>query len=105
MKTRLFLRTFSLLAAILISSCEVLAEGAPAVTQPTATPAPVLTSTSQPPTEASITATQTQVPAEAPTQTPLAVATSRGPNLEATDPTTVQLDSGGLQIVEFFRFT
>ena len=33
------------------------------------------------------------------------VATSRGPNLEATDPTTVKLDSGGLQLVEFFRFT
>ena len=33
------------------------------------------------------------------------VATSRGPNLEATDPTTVNLSSGGLQLVEFFRFT
>jgi hypothetical protein len=33
------------------------------------------------------------------------VATSRGPNLEATDPTTVSLASGGLQLVEFFRFT
>ena len=105
MKTHLLLRTFSLLAAILISSCEVLAEGAPAVTTPSRAPAPTLASTSQPPTQASITATETQVPAEAPTQTPLAVATSRGPNLEATDPTTVQLDSGGLQLVEFFRFT
>ena len=34
-----------------------------------------------------------------------AVATSRGPNLEATDPTTVSLASGGVQFVEFFRFT
>jgi hypothetical protein len=34
-----------------------------------------------------------------------AVATSRGPNLEATDPNTVSLASGGLQLVEFFRFT
>jgi hypothetical protein len=33
------------------------------------------------------------------------VATSRGPNLEATDPTTVNLASDGLQLVEFFRFT
>jgi hypothetical protein len=33
------------------------------------------------------------------------VATSRGPNLEAIDPTTVQLASGGVQFVEFFRFT
>jgi hypothetical protein len=33
------------------------------------------------------------------------VATSRGPDLHATDPTTVSLASGGLQLVEFFRFT
>jgi hypothetical protein len=33
------------------------------------------------------------------------VATSRGPELHATDPTTVSLASGGLQLVEFFRFT
>ncbi|SRR5581483_5863068 len=107
MKTRLFFWTFSLLAAILTSSCST------AVSLPTAAPAPTLTFTPQPPTQVSVTATQTQpalsavegVPAEAPTQTPLAVATSRGPNLEATDPTTVRLDSGGLQLIEFFRFT
>jgi hypothetical protein len=34
-----------------------------------------------------------------------AMATSRGPNLEAVDPTTVSLASGGVQFVEFFRFT
>jgi hypothetical protein len=33
------------------------------------------------------------------------VATSRGPDLHATDPTTVSLASGGIQFVEFFRFT
>jgi hypothetical protein len=33
------------------------------------------------------------------------VATSRGPDLHATDPTTVNLASGQLQLVEFFRFT
>lgn len=33
------------------------------------------------------------------------VATSRGPDLHATDPSTVRLASGGLQLVEFFRFT
>jgi hypothetical protein len=32
------------------------------------------------------------------------VATSRGPELHATDPTTVSLASGGLQFVEFFEF-
>ena len=43
----------------------------------------------------------------APTEeaTALPVATSRGPELHATDPTTVSLASGGLQFVEFFRFT
>jgi len=43
------------------------------------------------------------------TQSPVAVvepvATSRGPNLEATDPSTVSLASGQIQFVEFFRFT
>lgn len=34
-----------------------------------------------------------------------AVATSRGDKLQATDPATVALASGGLQLVEFFRFT
>jgi len=42
-------------------------------------------------------------PAEIPSAQP--VATSRGPNLEATDPATVSLASGQLQLVEFFRFT
>jgi len=37
--------------------------------------------------------------------TALPIATSRGPNLEATDPSTVNLASGGLLFVEFFRFT
>jgi hypothetical protein len=34
-----------------------------------------------------------------------AAATPRGPKLEATDPATVSLASGQLQLVEFFRFT
>ena|SRR5690349_16687521 len=33
------------------------------------------------------------------------IATSRGSELHATDPTTVSLASGGLHFVEFFRFT
>jgi hypothetical protein len=40
-----------------------------------------------------------------PTEIPQVVATSRGPDLEATDPSTVSLASGDLQLVEFFRFT
>jgi hypothetical protein len=39
-----------------------------------------------------------------PAPTVQAVATSRGPNLEATDPKTVSMASGGLQLVEFFEF-
>jgi hypothetical protein len=52
--------------------------------------------------------TQPEVQPEAtlaPTESALPVATSRGPDLEATDPATVSLASGGLQLVEFFRFT
>lgn len=58
-------------------------------------------------------ATATVVPAteavtESATDAPPAVeaiATSRGPDLHATDPATVSLASGQLQLVEFFRFT
>ena len=43
------------------------------------------------------------------TATPLVeaqpLATSRGPELHATDPTTVSLAAGQLHFVEFFRFT
>lgn len=55
-----------------------------------------------------------QVPTEIPTveqviptdlPTPILVATSRGPDLQATDPASVNLASGSLQLVEFFRFT
>ena len=44
-------------------------------------------------------------PTEALAPTALPIATSRGPNLEATDPRTVSLASGQIQFVEFFRFT
>jgi hypothetical protein len=44
-------------------------------------------------------------PTEALAPTALPIATSRGPDLEATDPSTVSLASGQLQLVEFFRFT
>jgi hypothetical protein len=68
-----------------------------AATQPATILAPTSTlaaSTLEPATE--------PVPGEA---TALPVATSRGPDLHATDPTMVSLASGGLQFVEFFRFT
>ena len=44
-------------------------------------------------------------PSDALAPTVLPVATSRGPDLEATDPSTVNLASGQIQFVEFFRFT
>lgn len=46
----------------------------------------------------------TQSQNSTPAPTVQAVATSRGPNLEATDPKTVSMASGGLQFVEFFEF-
>ena len=39
-----------------------------------------------------------------PVPTVQVIATSRGPNLEATDPKTVSMASGELQFVEFFEF-
>ncbi len=36
---------------------------------------------------------------------PLASVTARGPDLVASDPASVSLASGGLQLIEFFRFT
>jgi hypothetical protein len=88
MKPRIFFLTFGLVA-VLLASC------APQATQP---PEPLAAATQTPES-----VTQPQVTADAPTV--VAVATSRGPNLEATDPATVSLASGQLQLVEFFRFT
>ena len=102
MRHRLLFWTIGLVAVILASAC---APAAP-LTAPAAVdtpPAPLAT-----PTQTPETASLPQSATEAPVligQTPQAVATSRGPNLEATDPTTVALASGGLQLVEFFRFT
>lgn len=100
--TSRFFPSLGLLAVLMVSACAPAATLAPA---PTAAPA---TSTSLPAaTQTLETAAQPTLQAEAPTQTPspVAVATSRGPDLEATDPTMVSLASGGLQLVEFFRFT
>jgi len=45
---------------------------------------------------------QTSVPA---IPTASSIATSRGPELEASNPDTARLSAGQLQLVEFFRFT
>jgi len=104
MKTRLT-STLSLLA-VLIASCAAQAPASPpAVAQGPVIVAPTAT---EPPPSA-LTAEQVSQPAAGPTQelapTPFPVATSRGPNLEAIDPSTVSLASGNVQFVEFFRFT
>ena len=89
-----------LVAAIVLSAC------APAVTSAPSTSTEALAPATATPADLSVptAAEATVVP---PTQVveALAVATSRGPNLQATDPTTVNLASGQLHLVEFFRFT
>ena len=98
MKTRFF--------TILFVSVVILAACAPAASE--TPPSAALT---EPPSAALATATPVAPAPEAATQssvsqpTALPVATSRGPDLHATDPATVSLASGGLQFVEFFRFT
>jgi len=107
-KPRLLLLTVGLLVILSASAC------APAASSPTY-PAPSASSpatSTLAPTQQELgvepgqTAEPEFVPTQAPTEIPtLAVATSRGPNLEATDPTSVSLASGQIQLVEFFRFT
>ncbi len=100
MKPRFFFPVLGLVAVLLTVSC------APTVTSPPAAPtAEVVIPATAAPADTSApeaTASAPTQPAEVEVQ---AVATSRGPNLEATDPATVSLASGQLQLVEFFRFT
>ena len=79
---------------------------------PERSPASPPAAATEPPAAAVPTVTPGAAATDAPTQaapaeesTALPVATSRGPELHATDPATVSLASGGLQFVEFFRFT
>lgn len=97
MKPRLVFLTMSLVAVLLAVSC------APAETAPPAPP----TAESTPNTAAPTESPALEVTAVPPTAIAdiQAVPTSLGPDLHATDPTTVSLASGGLQLVEFFRFT
>lgn len=92
---RFSLLTGYLLIALLAVSC--------ASTSPTET---VVLPTAESPVVVAP-ATEAGVPAieATPNAVVQAVATSRGDMLEATDPSTVSLASGQLQLVEFFRFT
>lgn len=93
--------TSLILLAVLLTACSP----ATATVSP-AQPATVEASATLPPSPTLDAASQATVaPTEALAPTPLPIATSRGPNLEATDPSTVSLASGGLQLMEFFRFT
>ena len=96
MKSRIFLLNL-VLTAVLLASC------APKAAQP---PAPVGVDVPQAATPAPVDTTQPQQPQSQATEAPVQVIpTSRGDKLQATDPATVSLASGDLQMVEFFRFT
>ena len=85
-----------------LAACAPAVSNTPASTEVPATqPSPAVQPTLTP--AAPTLEPATQPAAEAPTA--VILATSRGPELHATDPTTVSLASGGLQFVEFFRFT
>jgi hypothetical protein len=86
-----------LIVSLFLASC--------AKAQPTVSAARTPTSSVKPSPTLAQAATEAAGPAETPTLEALPAATSRGPNLEATDPSSVRLASGGLQLVEFFRFT
>ena len=101
MRNRLF-STLSLIT-VLLTACASANTTEPASVQPTA-PAVVVQPSETPVLEAP-SPTAEMAPPETVSSTALPVATSRGPDLEATDPLTVSLASGGLQFVEFFRFT
>lgn len=100
MKPRFSLWSLGLVLALLAVSC---APAAPAETAPPETSAPAEDQPAVPESPA-----QTEAPAaqtEAPAVVDLPPFVPHGDQLVATDPTTVSLASGGLQLIEFFRFT
>jgi len=105
MKTRSFL-ALSLLTVLLVVSCSP--SKAPAPVQTEAPPEPAVPVSEQHPvpveTEAVIVATEAPPTEASALEQPIEFV-SRGPDLEATDPASVNLVSGDIQLVEFFRFT
>ena len=100
MRNRLFLPL--VVFAILLAACAP-AEQAVSTNPPAAaTEPPAVTDPTETLAAATVEAATQPTVSEA---TALPVATSRGPDLHATDPSTVSLASGELQFVEFFRFT
>jgi hypothetical protein len=107
MKNRLFL--LASLLALLLAACapsERVANNAPtlAAVNRNSTPSPGPVESSSPMVGLTATSMLELLSATHPVDA-LPIATSRGPELHATDPATVSLASGGLQFVEFFRFT
>ena len=116
MKTRLLsspstmLRTSLILIDALLGAC---APSSTATKPPAAAtlvtiiiePSTTLATSTFAPTAGPALSVATEGPTEAVAATPFPIATSRGPELEATDPTTVNIASGQVQFVEFFRFT
>ena len=104
MKSRFLFQALGLVAVLLTASC------APASTPlPAPTEAAVVVPTTVANTATSTPGTTVTPQEAAPTPTQAVevqvIPTSRGPKLEATNPATVSLASGQLQLVEFFRFT
>ena len=100
------LRRTSLLTILLLVSCTPANTSAPE--QPEVPPqatASVVIELPAPVEEESSPSVAEPIPTESPAEVSQPVATSRGPDLEATDPDTVSLASGELQLVEFFRYT
>ncbi len=85
------------LTALFAVSCAPQAAQPPASAPLTNPPSAQALATDSPP--------QPTESAAQPAVEPTAVFVPRGDKLEATDPSTVVLASGGLQLVEFFRFT
>ena len=98
--TKLRLFPAFLLLALLMAACAPAATSTPLQSQPEAVE-PTASALQEPTAEQAPAVEETS----APTAGALPAATSRGPDLHATDPTTVSLASGGLQLVEFIRFT
>src|ERR1043165_1153496 len=101
MKNRLF--PILTVVVVLLAACT------PAATQNSAVEPASATPTLEPARTPLVGLTPTSVSqggpnTTSPAPTAQAVATSRGPKLEATDPKTVSMASGGLQFVEFFEF-
>lgn len=101
MKKNRLIPSLSLLVLLFAACAPAAVTEAPV---PSAAPAVVIAPSATPFVEVA-TPTLAVAPTEALAPTALPVATSRGPNLEATDPSTVSLASGNIQFVEFFRFT